>query len=86
MKASGFDEENCVLDGPPGTTSEDCEPLSVWRGRTNKGNPVVISCWKPTKQELEEINKTGRVWLMVWGETMPPVALLGNYPWEREHE
>ena len=37
--------------------------------------PVVISCWKLTKEELDLINKTGRVYLTVLGETMPPVAL-----------
>ena len=61
---------------------KDCDALSVWRGLTQGGQPVVISCWKLTKEELEEINKTGRVWLWVHGLTMPPVSLEVSHPFK----
>lgn len=80
MVPTAFDEENCVLDGPSGTTSKECGPLSVWRGNLEDKTPVVISCWKPTAEELEEIRKTGRVWVMIWGQTMPPILPLGISP------
>lgn len=73
MFPTAFAEENCVLDKPPQMTPDECEPLSVWRGLLTNGTPAVVSCWKPTKDELEEINKTGRIWLVVFGETMMPV-------------
>ena len=44
------------------------------------GIPVVVSCWKMTAEELAEINRTGRVWLVVWGVTQPPVSLCGEKP------
>jgi hypothetical protein len=47
---------------------------------TSDEMPVVISCWKVTQEELEEIQRTGRVWLMVYGVTMPPVVLCGVRP------
>jgi hypothetical protein len=78
--ATAFDEENSVLDGPPGTTSEEVQPLSVWLGKMDSGNRVVISCWKPTKEEMEEIQRTGRVWIVIMGETMPPIAPMGCSP------
>lgn len=79
MEPSSFDESNNVLDRPKGMKEEECGPLSTWHG--NWGTlPVVISCWKPTKEELQEINKTGRLWLMVVGHTMSPVALCGMKP------
>jgi hypothetical protein len=80
MIPSGFDESNDFLSQPEGMTVEECVPLCVWRGDIDNGIPVVISCWKPTQAELDEIQRTGRVWLMVWGHTMPPVAISGDYP------
>jgi hypothetical protein len=82
MIAASFDEANTVLDTPKGMTPDNCEPLSVWRGPLDNGIPAVISCWKLTQNELEEINRTGRVWLLVMGSTMPPVALSGSRPFQ----
>jgi hypothetical protein len=82
MIATAFDEENDVSDGPPGTTSEQVMSLSVWRGPNEDGIQVVISCWKPTKEELDEIVRTGRVWIVVWGRTMPPICPVGTNPFE----
>lgn len=82
MIATAFDEETGVLDPPPGMTHEECDCLSVWRGLVN-GLPTVISCWKPTTEEMEEIRKTGRVWLWVLGDTIPPVHLAGVSPFKQ---
>lgn len=83
MIATAFDQENAVLDAPPGMIPEECEPLSVYRGEDDNGNPVVISCWKPTQEELAEIQRTGRVWLVVLGRGMPPIAPTGHNPFKR---
>lgn len=84
MVPTGFDEENGVLNPPPGMSPDECEALSVWRGPQENGTPVVISCWKPTAEELAEINRTGRVWLLVLGLTMPPIQPTGHYPFLEE--
>ncbi len=84
MEAASFDEANLVLGPPPGMTEEQVGSLSVWRGAYADGRPVVISCFKVTKEELEEINRTGRVWLHVFGVTMPPVWLGGRNPFTSE--
>ncbi len=77
MVAASFDESNHVLARPQNMTAEECEPLSV---HVSDDPPVVISCWKLTKEELEEINRTGRVWLWIWGRTMPPALLTIQSP------
>lgn len=77
---TSFDESNAVLSRPVGTTDDECGPLSICRTNLKDGNPVVISCWKFTKEEIEEIVKTGRVWLMLWGVTMPPAFISGQKP------
>jgi hypothetical protein len=63
-------------------TADQCEPLSVLCTRNADGFPVVISCWKIEVAELEEIFKTGRIWLTVIGDTMPPVWLEGRRPFD----
>ena len=87
MVPSGFDQENGVLDPPIGMDATDCHALSVWRGLTYGDTPVVISCWKVTAEELEEIRRTGRVWLYIMGTTMPPAYPTGFNPFEeREND
>lgn len=81
MEPTSFPEENLVLGKPSDMKIDDCTPLCV--KRTMRGEfPIVISCWKLTKEELNEINKTGKVWLTVLGTTMPPVILEGTRPFD----
>lgn len=83
MIAVSFDESNFVDD--------ESSAICVFRG-TIDGNPVVISCYKVTAQELEEINRTKRVWLGVMGQSMPSVFVAGTNPfngpveWPRKDE
>lgn len=86
MMPSAFDEENAVLDAPPGMTADQCESLSVWRGIDQAGNPVVISCWKPTAEEWIEMKRTGRLWIIIHGRSMPPIAPVGISPFIRVDE
>jgi hypothetical protein len=82
MFPSSFDESNAVLSAPDGL-EEQIECLSVFRGMNDGGMPVVVSCWKPTKEELLEIAKTGRIWLICAGETQPPAILQGHSPFRK---
>ena len=84
MIPSSFPESNNYLNPPDGVDVNTCQVLSVWQGPSADGVPLVISCWKPTKEELEQLNRTGRIWLYVWGATMPPVALLTKHPFKPE--
>lgn len=77
---SGFPESNVVLNKPADMGYDQCSPLSVLRMQLADRQIVVISCWKLTHEELEEINRTGRVWLTVLGTTMPPVDVAGKKP------
>lgn len=86
MESSAFDEETGVLDPPPGVSNEDCASLSVWQGELSDGVRGVISCWKPSPEEMAEIQRTGRVWLLIWGRTMPPAYVSGTYPFVKPQE
>ena len=77
---ASFAESNDYLGPPPGVGEEDCQSLAIGRAVLPNGQAVVISCWKLTAEELEEVNRTGRVWLSVWGHTMPPAVICGKKP------
>lgn len=80
MLPTSFDESNAVLGKPADVDHDDCSCLAVLKTENVKGFPVVVSCWKMSAEELEEINRTGRVWLTVMGLSMPPVILNGVKP------
>lgn len=86
MEACSFAQENCIFGPPRGVSSEDCETISAWRGPPDSDEKVVVTCWKVTKEELEEIQRTGRVYLIVQGSRMPPVCLLGHSPFTDDGE
>lgn len=83
MEATSFDESNHVFDKPSSMTYDECDPLSVWVGNDANNQPVIISCFKPTKEELEEINRTGRVWCFHWGTQLQPHGLSGTNPFKK---
>lgn len=80
MYPTSFDESNIVFDKPEGMSYEECEALSAFVGHTIDGQDVVISCWKPTPEELYEINKTGRIWCYHFGTQLQPHCLQGHNP------
>lgn len=68
-----------VMQAPAGDTN--CYDIHAAKARfQNSDRPVVITCWRPTPEELVKINLGEPVWLVVWGETMPPVAVTGDDP------
>lgn len=82
MNPTSFEESNTYYDKPESMSYEECQALSVFRGKDVSGADIVISCWKPTKEELEEINRTGRVWCYHFGTLLQPHALSGHNPFQ----
>lgn len=76
-EACGFEEANDNLGPPEGMSYDECTALQICRAEV-KDYPIIISCWKLTQEELDEIVKTKRVWLMVLGQTMNPVVVSGT--------
>ena len=66
MRPIGFDRANHILMPPPGL--EDCDPLSVLQHSQG-----VISCWEVSAEDLEDIQRTGKIYLNVM---VPP----GGHP------
>ena len=78
MIPCSFAQSNRCLGRPADMTEEQCDPLSIADAQLPDGTPLIVSCWKLTKEELDEFNRTGRIWLAVCGHTMPPVILSGT--------
>lgn len=82
MVPCSFEQSNDVLGKPVDMTDDQCDALSVLRYVDASRQPIVLSCWKLTKDEVDELNRTGRIWLYVYGQTMPPVALTAENPFQ----
>jgi hypothetical protein len=88
MLPTTFKESNFVFTKPKDMTDEQCFDLPVWKGNApcdEAGNqlPVIISCWKLSKEDLEEIQNTGKIWLSITGNGMPPVSLFTDNPFKQ---
>jgi len=75
-----FEHANFTWDTPQGEDPAKVEPMRVWRN-----GALSVSCWRLSAEELAEINRTGRVWLLVTG-AHPPVVVQGNDPFVAQPE
>ncbi len=78
-----FPEANLVLSAP---TPEDAAAKTVYdlhvhRYRDLDNRPHVISKWRFSAEELEQlVANGGEFWFGAWGETHPPVWIQAAYP------
>lgn len=79
MKPLDFHESNESLEARVPVAGVGMQPLPVFRGVTD-GAKILISCWQPTPEELAEIQRTGRVWLLIFDEAHPVMHLAGESP------
>ena len=69
-----FEQAQARLVGPG-----DTGPLPVYQA-----DGVSLSCWKLTREEVQYVIDTGKVWLRVWGTPHPPVNVSADDPWHAE--
>lgn len=63
---------------PPKGREEDCLVLPTQLVIDSNGNPACYSCWTLSDEELSEVVKTGRIWLLVEGRTHAPIVVSGQ--------
>ena len=56
-------------------TLDGCRDLPATRYHTDNEQTGIESCWELEPGELEQIQKTGKVYLYIMGEHVPPVLL-----------
>jgi len=80
MLAADFPQRNAILGKPDGMTDEQCYGLPVHRYTNDEGLECVVSRWRPTKEDMAEMNRTGDIWHHSLGPTVYPFCLLGENP------
>jgi hypothetical protein len=92
MLPTDFPQSNFKFNKPSEMTDEQCMGgIPVWKGLVpydEEGNcfPTIISCWRFNKEDLEEIQRTGVIWVAVTGETLPPFSLYTETPFEETNK
>lgn len=82
-----FKHANHNFGRPKGWKEKECSDLPVHlkmaKTPDNREVPESTSCWQLGFDELEEIKRTGVVWLSVWG-SQPPVLVTGTSPFKSD--
>lgn len=79
MNPQTFPQTNLVMKAPKGMP--ECCDVHACRTTCN-GAPVVVTAWRPTPEELVKINLGEPVFLLCWGQSMPPVAVTADNPFD----
>lgn len=85
MRAIDFPEtKGIVLRAPEGYEGEvyDLPYCPVLDIRGAIPIPMVTTCYELNKEEVDELIKTGKLWVSFWGYTIPPVMLCVENPFE----
>jgi hypothetical protein len=69
----GFVGSNNIYLAPEETSQEECCDLPVYVDEMQ-----TISCWRLSKEELEEVNRTGVVWLSILSHVIYPQKVSGT--------
>ncbi len=85
MLPISFPEANVIYQKPQGWTDEQCSDLHVWKGKVaidDKGttHATCISCWQPSKEDIEAVVAGKPVFLFISGNNQPPVSLSTENP------
>lgn len=74
MKAIVTEHTNSVLMAQEDQKNEVAD-LPITRVQFQDGTRAVESCWELSKEEIEEVMRTGRVYFVCMGDTHPPIVL-----------
>ena len=83
IPSTDFEEANFTFSKPESMTDEECLPLRVFKGKDSLGTPVIISKWSLSREDIDEINKTGCVYLTICSNGMPPVSIQTETPFRK---
>ncbi|HHV13217.1 MAG TPA: hypothetical protein GXX75_23365 [Clostridiales bacterium] len=62
---------NCIMKG----NAPDVMDLPVTMYVTEDGIPAMQSCFELSEDELQEINRTGKLYFSLYGNAHPPICL-----------
>ena len=79
-KGVEFDQQNFVWKGNE-DQGGNVYDLPAHVEQDPSGNTCSTTCWQLTPEEKEEVLRTGKVWLHVWG-AHPPLCVNGSDPFK----
>lgn len=82
-----FPGANVRLDAPPGL-EEQVHDIVAYKGPCTCGDcpEQVVTCWRLSPEELEQVKKTGVVWLYLMGPSMQPAYIGTDSPFHQEDQ
>lgn len=83
LHPASFDEANAVFGPPEGKTEEEVYSLVAARIKWGDDD-AVLSCWKPTQEQLDLIQETGRLWIALMCRQMVPICVMSQKPLDFE--
>jgi hypothetical protein len=84
MQPTNFDQSNIILSPPPGM--ENCDSIFAYHGLDSYGDPIFITKWKLTQEEIDHLLSGKGVYLYVWGHGLPPVSLTTENPFNERNQ
>lgn len=75
-----FKEANEFMAPPADVADRYTNVLELPLHRTEGDPEVLVSCWRLTVPEIEEITRTGLLWVQVLGPNHPPMAIRTSRP------
>lgn len=72
----GFKESNVIFNRPLDCSEDECGTLEAYSDGTR-----CISCWCLSKEEINHLLETRRIWLYIMGG-QPPVSLTVYNPFD----
>lgn len=75
MLPTDFKYRNLYLGKPKTMTDEECTSLPVWTD-----GEQFISFWRFSKEDLEEVNRTGGIYTRINSAIHPPIELTTECP------
>lgn len=64
-----------TLNKPPGWKDEDCNPMPVFQGVNDKGQPFNFSIWQPSYEDIQAIIAGRPIYLNIINNYQPPVDM-----------
>lgn len=75
MTSVDFPESNCTFGPPSDLEESQCMRIHGYRGEVQQGSvdgvPIIIVAWKPSKEDLEELNNGKPLFLSFLGGIPP---------------
>ena len=78
---TSFEEETVVFGPPVGMTEEQVYSLCASQIEYD-GDPAIVTCWKVTKESLQALQKTGRIWVITTGAGLVPMIVQTDKPFD----